>query len=142
MFMISQPWPKVIVESVSQQEEIFPQPLEVEELLVETLVDILAELTLKLVPPLAAIRVSFFLRSPDVYDPLQIFLQEICSQEISILICGSVFSEAELTCHAVCILLELPSTATCLSRKLVPPPPPWSRCDALVLLARPPPWPD
>ena len=50
MFMISQPWPKVIVESVSQQEEIFPQPLEVEELLVETLVDIPAELTLKLVP--------------------------------------------------------------------------------------------
>ena len=36
---------------------------------------------------------------------------------------GLDVSRAELTCHAACILLELPSTATCLSQKSAPPPP-------------------
>jgi len=62
-------WPEV-VESVSQQEETFSQLMEVEERPVDTLIDLLAEPTLKLVSPLAALRVSFFLRSPDVYDSL------------------------------------------------------------------------
>ena len=44
--------------------------MKVEELHVETFVDLSSELTLELVPPLTAISVSFFLRSPDVYDPL------------------------------------------------------------------------
>ena len=70
-----EPKPEV-AESVSQQEKISPQLMKVEELTVETLVDLPAEPTLKLVPLLAAMRVSFFLRSPDVYDPLQICLQE------------------------------------------------------------------
>ena len=67
-----EPRPEVIAESVPQQEKVSAQPMEVEGLPVETLVDLLVEPTLKLVPPLAAMRVSFFLRPPDVYDPLQI----------------------------------------------------------------------
>ena len=54
-----EPRPEVIAESISQQEEVSPQPMEVECLPVETLVDLLAEPTLKLVPP-AAMSVSFF----------------------------------------------------------------------------------
>ena len=58
---------------MSQLEEIFLQPIKVEALLIETLVDLPTEPTLELVPTLvptlAAMRVSFFLRSPDVYDP-------------------------------------------------------------------------
>ena len=45
--------------------------MKVEELSIETLVDLPAEPTLELVPHLAVMRVSFFLRSPDVYNPLQ-----------------------------------------------------------------------
>ena len=68
-----EPGPEVVAESVSQQEEIFPQPMEVEKFPIETLVDLAAKPTLELVPPLAAM-IPFFLRSPDVYDPLQIYL--------------------------------------------------------------------
>jgi len=64
-----------IVELVSPQEEISFRPTKVEELHVETLVDLPGEPTFELVPPLAATRISIFLRSPNVYDPLQIFLQ-------------------------------------------------------------------
>ena len=53
--------------------------MEVEELPVEILVDLTAEPTLELVPPLAGMRVSFFLRSPDAYDPLHKCLQELGS---------------------------------------------------------------
>ena len=70
---------KVIAELVSLQEEISPRPTKVVESPIETLVGLPAELTLELVPSLTAIRASLFLRSPDVYDPLQIFLQEIGS---------------------------------------------------------------
>ena len=59
-----------------------------------------------------------------MYDPFQIFLQDTCSQEIDVLVCGLVFSGAELTCYATCILFELPLTADGLSRKPVLPPPP------------------
>ena len=109
--------------------------MEVVELSIETLIDLPAEPIMKLVPHLTAIRASIFLRLPDMYNSLQIFLQEPVSQEIGTLICGLDFSRAGLTCHVACILLKLPSTATCLSRKLASPPPPWSRCDALVLLS-------
>jgi len=54
----------------------FPTVHESVELPIETLVDLPTEPTRELVPYLAAMRTSFFLRSPDVYDPLQIFLQE------------------------------------------------------------------
>ena len=113
-----------VAELVSPQEEISSQPIEVEELLIETLVDILTESTMELVPSLTVMRASLFLRLPDVYDLLQIFLHETISQEIDTLICGLDFNGAELTCYTACILLELPSTAVCLSRKPVPPPPP------------------
>ena len=49
--------PEVIAESVSHQEEIFPQPMEVEELHVETLVDLPANPTLKLVSLLTVMKV-------------------------------------------------------------------------------------
>jgi len=65
---------EVVAESVSQHEEIFPQHMKVEELPVETFVDLSVEPTLKLLPPLTAMSISFFLRSPNVYDPLQICL--------------------------------------------------------------------
>ena len=82
-------------------------------------------------------RTSLSLRLRDVYDPLQSFLQEIGT-----LVCGLDFSRVELTCYVACILLELPSTAVGLSRKPVPPSPPWFSHDASVLIPRPPPWPD
>ena len=67
--------------------------MKVEELPVETLVDLPAELTLELVPPLTVMRVSFFLKSPDVYDPLQICLQKPGSQEIrSLMMQCNIFS--------------------------------------------------
>ena len=77
-----EPRPEVIVESVSQQEEVSLQPMEVEDLPIDTLVDLPAETTLELVPPLSVMNVLFFLTSPDVYDPLRICLQEPDSQEI------------------------------------------------------------
>ena len=46
-----EPRPKITAESVSQQEEVSPQPMEFEDLPAETLVDLPAEPTLKLVPP-------------------------------------------------------------------------------------------
>ena len=56
---------------------------------------------------MAVIGASFFLRSPDVYDSLQIFLQETGSQEIGALVCGLAFSGVELPSYAAHILLEL-----------------------------------
>ena len=119
--------------------------MEVESLPVETLVDLPAEPALKLIPPLADIRVSFFFRSPDVYDPLQICLQEPSSQEIRSLmvqsaIC-SIFIMDDLPQSAIGALIKLPSFID-LTRRPVPLPPPWSRCDALVPLSQPPLWPD
>jgi len=80
-----------------------------------------------------------------VYNPLQICLQETCSQEIRLLMMqsavGSVFIIDDVPLSAIGILLELPSTVTDLLRKPVPPPPPLSRCNGLMLLPRPPPWP-
>jgi len=58
---------------------------------------------------------------PDVYDLFQIFLQETSLQEIGALICGLVFSEAELPYCDARILFELPPTAAGLPRKSVPP---------------------
>ena len=90
---------------------------------------------MELVPSLTAIP----LRLPDVYDPLQIFLQETGPQEIGALVCGLVFSGAELHCYVARILFELPSTATGLPRKPVPPALPWFNHDASVLILRSPP---
>ena len=87
-------------------------------------------------------RVPLSLRPPDMYDSLRIFLNEVSSQEFGVLICGSVFSEADLSCFAAFILLELPLTAADLSYKPVLPPPPWLRHNASLSLPRPPSWPD
>jgi len=83
-------WISVTVRKISSQ------LTEIEKLPTETLVDLLTEPTMELVSSLEAMRDSLFLRSPDEYDPLQIFLT--VSQEVGILICGLNFSGAELTC--------------------------------------------
>ena len=129
--------PKVVAELVSQQ-EISPRLMKVVELPIEILVNLPAEPFIDLIPNVAAMRTSFFLRSSDVYNPLQILIQEPISQEIGILVNELDFIRAELTCHVVCILLELPSMDTCFSHKSVSPPPHWLRCDALVFVSRPP----
>jgi len=67
-----EPEPEV-VELVSSQEEIFSRPTKIVKLPIKTLVDFPIEPTMELVPALTAMRFLIFLRSPDVYDPLQIF---------------------------------------------------------------------
>ena len=62
-----------VVELVSSQEEIFSRPTKIVKLPIKTLVDFPIEPTMELVPALTAMRFLIFLRSPDVYDPLQIF---------------------------------------------------------------------
>ena len=58
-----------------------PEP-EIGEPFVETLTNLSAELAMELVPPTPVVRVPVTLKSPDLYDSLQIFLQETGSQEI------------------------------------------------------------
>ena len=86
-------------------------------------------------------RSSLLLRSPDGYDPLQICLQEIGSQEIRLLMMpsavGSVFIIDDMSQSAIGALIELPSFIDSI-RRSVPPLLPWSRCDALELILRPP----
>ena len=89
---------------------------------------------MKLLSSSLAIRVSLSLRLPDVYAPLRIFLNEAGLQEFGIVVCGSVFNGADLSCFAAFILLELPPTAADLSQKPVSPPLPWLRHDASVPL--------
>ena len=101
-----------------------------EEPLIETLVDHLTEPTIELVSSLIVVS----LRSPDVYDPLQIFLQETVSQEIGILVCELVFSGTELHCYVARIWFELPSTSVRLSQQPVAPPPPCFSHDVSVLI--------
>ena len=119
--------------------------MQVEKFHVKTLVDLPAEPTLELVPPLAGMMVSYFLRSPDAYDPLQICLQEPGSQEIMPLmlqsVVGSILIIDDVPQCAIGALIKL-SSFIVLTRRPVPPPPPWSQCDALVLLSRPPPTPN
>ena len=79
---------------------------------------------------------------PDVYDSLLIFLHEACSQELDVLVCGSIYNGADLCCFAAFILLERSLIATDLSRRPVLPPPLWLMHDESVLLPRLPQWPD
>jgi len=80
----------------------------VNEPLIETLVDFPVEPTIE--PYLTCI----FLRSPDVYDPLKIFLQEIGSPDIGALVCELIFSGAELPSYAARVLFELsPTSVVC-----------------------------
>jgi len=114
-----------VVELVPLQEDMSSRPKEVKKFPIETLINLAAEPTMKLVPSLVFIRTSLSLRLPDVYDPLQIFLHETVSQETGTLICGLDSNEAEMTYYVACMLLELPPTATDWSPKSVPPPLLW-----------------
>ena len=123
----SEPRPEVIAESVSQQEKISLQPIKVEELSVKTLVDLPAEPTLDLIPPLTVMRVSFFLRSSDVYDPLQICLQEPGSQKIRPIMVqsavDSVFIVDDVPQSAISVLSKLSSFIDPTRRPVSSPPP-------------------
>jgi len=84
---------------------------------------------MELVPSsLTVVRVLLPLRSPDVYDPLQILLEATCLHEFGFLMVqstiDSVFIRNDLHRHAACVLFEVPSTATGWSQKPVSPPPP------------------
>ena len=52
--------------------------------IIETNVDLLAESIMKLLSSLPAMMVFLSLRPPDVYDPLQIFLNEAALQEFGV----------------------------------------------------------
>ena len=97
---------------------------------------------MELLLSLIAMMVSLSLRPIDMYNPLQIFLNEAGSQDFGILVCDSIFSGADLSCFTAFILLKVPLTAVELSRKPVPPSPPWLRHDASVLIPRLSSWSD
>ena len=109
---------------------------EVKEHLIETLVNLPME------PTMESSLTTISLRSPDVYDSLQIFLQEIGSLEIGVLVCELIFSGAELPSYVACILFGRPPISADLLRKPISPPPPLFSQDASVLVPRPPRWLD
>ena len=115
---------------------------EMKEPLIETFGDLLAELTIEIMSFSPSMIFSLSLRLLDGYDHFQIFLQETSSQEVGALICGLIFSVAELPCYAARILFEVPLTAAGLQRKSVPPPSLWFIHDASVLIPLPSFWPD
>jgi len=85
-----------VVDKPELEPEVVDEPdseSEVEDPLIETHVDLPAEPIMKL--SLSIMRVLLSLRSPVIYDPLQIFLQEIGD-----LVCGLVFSEVSLPRYA------------------------------------------
>jgi len=137
--------PDVIDKSESEPEpEVVDEPdseSEVEEPLIGTNVDLLAEPTMKLSS--SAMVVLLSLRSPDVYDPLQVFLEATWLREVGFLMVqstiGPVFNMNDLPWHATCVLFEVPLITAGWSRKLVPSPPSWFSHDASVLIFRPPP---
>jgi len=59
-----------VVELVSLQEEISSKSTKVEELSIETIIDLSKKPTTELVSSLATMRASLSLRSHDVYNPL------------------------------------------------------------------------
>ena len=79
---------------------------------------------MELLSSLSVKRIHLFLKSPDEYDPLQIFLNAAGSQEFGVLVGGSVFSGADWSCFYAFILLELPPTAADMSQEPVSSPPP------------------
>ena len=82
---VDEPDPEVIDEPESEPE--------VEETLIETFVNLPAEPTMKM--SFSPTMIFFLsLRSPDVDDPFQIFLQKTSSQEIGALICGLIFQHS------------------------------------------------
>ena len=100
------------------QEDTPFRAIEVKESLIEIFVDLYVKPTIELLPSSPAMRALLSLRLPDIYNPLQIFLQQICSQKIKLLMqstIGPVFGGDDLSRHAAYILLELPSIAASLS---------------------------
>jgi len=112
--------------------------LEIGEHVVETSADLSAKLVMELVPLMLAVRVTVTLRSPDLYDLLQIFLQEIGSHEIMLFMVRStlesVLIQENVSLFATCTLLELTFFISDLSRKSVSLSPPWLMHDASVLI--------
>jgi len=115
---------------------------EVEELLIGTLVNLLAESTMELLLSSPVMRIPVSLRSSDLYDPLQIFLQNTESQEIRLFrmrsTVDSVLTREDALSSNNCALIELSSYKEDLSRKPVPPPPPWCSHNASERILRPP----
>jgi len=109
---------EVVAELAPLREDIFSRPTKVEELSIETLVDLLVESTIELVSSLTVMRATLFLRSPDVYNSLQIFPPADSFTGDWYLGMWIDFSGAELIYYTACILFELPSTVICLSWKL------------------------
>jgi len=111
---------------------------EIREPLVEISADLSAELDMELVPPTPDVRVPVTLRSPDLYDPLQIFLQETMSQEVRLFMVRSIFDsvliQKNTPLSATCALLKLPSFIADMLLKSIPRPPTWLRHDASVLI--------
>ena len=70
---------------------------------------------MELLSPSPTMRVFLSLRPADVYDSLQIFLNEAGSQEFGVLVCDSVFSRADWSYFVAFILLEISLTAADLS---------------------------
>jgi len=117
-----------------------PEP-KVEEFLIGTLVDLLSESTMELLLSSPTIRIPVSLRSPDLYDPLQIFLQDTESHEIRLFrmrnTVDSVLTQEDALSSATCALIELSSFKENLSRKPVPPLPPWYSHSASDRIPRP-----
>jgi len=84
---------------------------------------------MKLLLSSPVMRVLLFLRLSDVYDPLQIFVHETGTHEITMLMVlrtiDPVFRGDDLSRHDAYILLKLPLIMAGWSRKSVSPPPPW-----------------
>jgi len=140
-----EPEPKDVKDSESEPELKEPEPEvkepEVEELPIETLIYLLTEPTMRSLSLSPTMIFSLSLRSPDVYDTLQIFLQEAKLQEIKQVMMqsavSSVFIMNDSHLSATCDRIDLPSFTFSLSRKPVPPPPPpCASHDAVVLLSR------
>ena len=84
-----------------------PEPgPKIEEPLVKNSVDLSAELVMELMTSTPAMRVPVSQRSPDLYDSLQIFLQETESQEVRLFMVRS-------TVDSVLILEDAPLSVTC-----------------------------
>jgi len=130
---VKKPEPKV---------EISLRPMKVIELPIEILVNLLIVSFMDLAPTVAVMRISFFLEITWTVQSLADSYLGASSQEINILVYRLDSSGVELTCRAACIMLELPSMATCFSWKPVPPPPSWVSHDTSKLLPQLSPWPD
>ena len=100
--VIDEPESEIIDDPESEIIDKLEPESKVKESLIKTLVDLSAEPTMELLSYSPATRVPLSMKSSDMSDHFQIFLQEI-----GVLICGLVFSKVELSCYVVRILFEL-----------------------------------